>query len=91
MAVIRQRIEFVGRVQGVGFRYTCASLANHYGLIGWVRNEYDGSVVAELQGQLAQIDAVIADLQRGHFIRVDYVYRNNIGVEPNETGFRITG
>ena len=46
----RRRIEFHGRVQGVGFRYQAQKYASAYGLKGWVRNEYDGSVTMEVQG-----------------------------------------
>ena len=46
----REHIRFTGYVQGVGFRYRLSHLAQHYGVTGWVRNEYDGSVSAELQG-----------------------------------------
>ena len=34
------------------------------GATGWVRNEHDGSVTAELQGIVEQIDAVIEGLDR---------------------------
>ena len=47
----REAIRFEGSVQGVGFRYRMSQLARHYDVTGWVRNEYDGSVSAELQGR----------------------------------------
>ncbi|MDR2535518.1 MAG: acylphosphatase [Treponema sp.] len=39
-----------GRVQGVGFRYTCLSEASRMGLSGWVRNVRDGSVEVWAEG-----------------------------------------
>ena len=42
----REHIRFTGYVQGVGFRYRLSHLAQYYGVTGWVRNEYDGSVSA---------------------------------------------
>ena len=51
MAEVRKRIVFYGRVQGVGFRYTAKRLAQSLGLTGWVKNEYDGTVVMEIQGR----------------------------------------
>ncbi len=61
---LRRRYRFVGMVQGVGFRFTITNLANAAGATGWVRNEHDGSVTAEIQGIVEQIDAVIAGLDR---------------------------
>jgi acylphosphatase len=49
--VRRLRLHFVGEVQGVGFRWTARRVANELGLVGWVRNEPDGSVSMELQGR----------------------------------------
>lgn len=61
---IRRRYQFVGSVQGVGFRWTTTNLASSAGATGWVRNESDGSVTAEIQGIREQIDAVIEGLDR---------------------------
>ena len=61
---LRRRYHFVGTVQGVGFRFTTTNLANSVGATGWVENEYDGSVTAEIQGIAEQINAVIKGLDR---------------------------
>ena len=53
---IRVFYQFNGYVQGVGFRYRMSHLAGYFGVTGWVRNEYDGSVQAELQGLPEEID-----------------------------------
>lgn len=51
MAEVRKHIVFHGRVQGVGFRYTAKYLARSLELTGWVTNEWDGTVVMEVQGE----------------------------------------
>lgn len=51
MAEVRKHIVFYGRVQGVGFRYTAKYLANSLNLVGWVQNEWDGTVTMEVQGR----------------------------------------
>lgn len=51
----RLSLRFEGEVQGVGFRWTTRNLANKIGCTGWVRNEWDGSVSMELQGNDTQI------------------------------------
>lgn len=61
---IRRRYRFVGSVQGVGFRWTTTNLASSVGATGWVMNEYDGSVTAEIQGIREQVQAVIDGLDR---------------------------
>ena len=61
---VRRRYNFVGSVQGVGFRWTTTNLASSVGATGWVMNEPDGSVTAEIQGVREQVQAVIDGLDR---------------------------
>ena len=65
---IRVFYQFNGYVQGVGFRYRMSHLAGHVGVTGWVRNEYDGSVQAELQGLPEEIDMIIQRLCQDRYI-----------------------
>ena len=73
MAEIRQRIVFHGRVQGVGFRYTAKYLARSMNLTGWVKNEYDGTVVMEVQGSETLIFELMKGLNRNQFIQIDWI------------------
>lgn len=52
----RYRIVFVGRVQGVGFRFKSKEIARRLGLTGYVFNDYDGTVVMEVQGKVDRIE-----------------------------------
>ena len=79
--MIRKRIIFTGSVQGVGFRYRARHDAELYGCTGWVRNEYDGSVVMEIQGTEEQIDQVILAVERGTFVRIENMEVKSIPVE----------
>ena len=54
-----------GRVQGVGFRVFVAREAWRLGLVGWVRNEPDGSVHVVAQGGSPDLDALLESLHEG--------------------------
>ena len=87
--IIRCRLVFHGRVQGVGFRYVSQYAANEYGATGWVRNEYDGTVSMELQGTRAQIEQVILTLENSNYIRISQIDRKSIPTDPTEKRFRV--
>ena len=59
--IARQTI-FEGRVQGVGFRYSCKDFARGYDLTGFVQNVSDGTVKVIIQGEPAEIDAYLKDV-----------------------------
>lgn len=80
MAEIRKRMTFYGRVQGVGFRYTAKCLAQSLGLTGWARNEYDGTVLMEVQGREPMIHKLMEGLNRNMFITIDWIVSEEIPV-----------
>lgn len=87
--VIRKKITFYGWVQGVGFRYRACHAADHFGAVGWVKNNYDGSVSMEIQGTEEQIDQVILAIERGTYVRIENMDCRSIPVQPEEHAFRI--
>ena len=86
--MIRRHITFYGGVQGVGFCYRARHAADLYGCTGWVRNEWDGSVTLEIQGEEESIDQVILAIERGTYVRIENMDSRTIPVEPEERGFR---
>ena len=60
----RVRIEIMGAVQGVGFRFTTHSLARRHNLSGWVRNLYDGRVETLAQGTSSDLGSFLNDLRQ---------------------------
>jgi acylphosphatase len=79
-----------GLVQGVGFRWFASRHAHTLGLSGFVQNNHDDTVLAEVEGEKSAIEEFIAQLTIGP--RSAHVHR--VGVqwsEPNHAfnGFRI--
>ncbi|MBQ7534802.1 MAG: acylphosphatase [Stomatobaculum sp.] len=87
--IVRKRITFYGWVQGVGFRYRAYHAANHFGCTGWVWNEYDGSVIMEIQGTEQQINQVIFAVEQGTYVQIDRMDVKRLPVDPEERGFRM--
>lgn len=86
MAKVRKRMVFYGRVQGVGFRYTAKQMARSLGLTGWVKNEYDGTVLMEVQGREPMIHKLMEGLNRNMFIDISWIDSEDIPVQE-ENGF----
>ena len=86
--MIRRHIIFTGRVQGVGFRYRARHAASLYGCTGWVRNEWDGSVTMEIQGEPEAIDRVIHAIGAGRYVQTEGMKDKAIPVVDDERSFR---
>ena len=86
--MIRKRITFSGWVQGVGFRYRARHDADLYGCTGWVKNEWDGSVTMEIQGEEKDIDSVILAIERGTYVQIENMDSRTIPLVEDEYSFR---
>ncbi len=89
MDMVREHFIFTGRVQGVGFRYKVSRLARHSSVTGWVRNLSDGSVEAELQGREEALDIIVKQINEDAYIHVDWMVRNRIEPDLEESGFSV--
>jgi acylphosphatase len=56
---IRRRVLISGRVQGVGFRWSCRRMAESQGVSGWCRNLPDGRVEAVFEGDRAAVERAV--------------------------------
>jgi acylphosphatase len=61
----RLSIKIYGRVQGVGFRYAAYEGMKRLGLEGLRRNELDGSVYIEAEGDEAALKEFLAWCHKG--------------------------
>lgn len=90
MSVIRKRYIFYGSVQGVGFRYRAYYAAREYGVSGWVKNLYDGSVELEAEGSPESIEAMLLAIEKGRFVRILDFKCEEIPAK-GDTSFEIVG
>ena len=85
-----KHIIFIGRVQGVGFRFTAHRAAGRHQLTGFVRNVPNGTVEMLAQGRPEDIDDCIQDIKE-YF--AGYIRETKIGEippDPRYTDFKIT-
>ena len=54
-----------GRVQGVSFRYYTQRRATDLGLVGYVRNVWDGTVEVVAEGARVEVERLLAFLRAG--------------------------
>ncbi len=78
-------IRVQGYVQGVGFRYSVRRTAELYSITGFARNEPDGSVYMEAEGEKFNLELFLTWCRKGPgHGRVDKVFYSESTVQ----GFR---
>lgn len=85
----RAIIYYSGRVQGVGFRYSCRQLAKGYSVTGTVKNLEDGRVELIAEGEREEIEEYLEAIEESHlksFIRQKNIQWSN---PQGLTGFNI--
>jgi acylphosphatase len=65
MKQVRAEIIVTGLVQGVGFRYFVSRKANELNLVGYTRNQYDGTVLTIVEGEKYLIEELCKELKIG--------------------------
>lgn len=65
MAQVRLHAVVHGLVQGVNFRYYTALEARQMGVVGYVRNQWDGTVEVVAEGERSLLERLLAFLHRG--------------------------
>ena len=56
----RRQVIYRGRVQGVGFRFTCRHIAQSHAVTGFVKNLDDGNVQLVAEGAPEALDQFLA-------------------------------
>lgn len=87
---MNQKIKVIGKVQGVFFRKNTQDKALELGIKGWVQNEPDGTVLAEIEGTDEQVLQMLNWLQKGPGrAKVDEIKVLEKGKEKGYTHFDI--
>jgi len=71
---VYRRLNYQGRVQGVGFRYTASTIAKGFPVTGYVMNLSNGSVELFVQGQGASVEDflwAVSSAFDGHIEKTD--------------------
>lgn len=85
----RVQIKVEGNVQGVGYRFFTQRSACTLGIKGHVKNNPDGTVSIEAEGEPGQVDRFMEYVQKGpQWARVDQVSANEIPA-TGEKGFTV--
>lgn len=58
-------IAVAGRVQGVSYRDWTKRWAEARGIVGWVRNEADGTVSAQIEGPEEAVEEMVEAMRSG--------------------------
>jgi acylphosphatase len=87
---VANTIRVLGKVQGVFYRASTKNKAEEYGVVGSVRNEKDGSVYIEVEGDVAAIKKFISWCETGpQGAKVDKILVEE-SVSKNYKSFEIT-
>ncbi len=87
--VIRLSIRYTGVVQGVGFRATARNISRRHKVTGWVRNDPDGAVTLEVQGEACEVAAFREELSGALAQRIRGEHEAPAAVVISESNFVI--
>jgi len=85
----RWHMIFHGSVQHVGFRYTAMYFTRDLYITGWVRNNDDGTVEMEAQGNLSALRKFLLRLKGARHIHIENVEIKEIPTLPFDRKFRV--
>lgn len=88
--MIAKKITVTGDVQGVFYRHYTKKEATKLGLVGWTRNEHDGSVTIFAQGEEDKVNFLVEWAKTGSpMATVEKVETEETEVDANLKGFTV--
>ncbi|MBQ8928007.1 MAG: acylphosphatase [Oscillospiraceae bacterium] len=85
MQKIRKHMIFHGEVQEVGFRFASREIARKYGISGWVRNLWDGTVEMEAEGTQADLDCLVRELEQARWTWIEHIDMKEVPAQGGYT------
>ena len=85
----RIQVNFQGRVQGVGFRYTVVSLSHTFSVTGYVKNLGDGSVELVAEGNEDELLSFVREILSSGLQR--YIFNHTVFWENARGAFNTFG
>lgn len=85
------QVIYSGRVQGVGFRWTCRSIAKHHAVVGTVRNLVDGTVELFADGESQAVADLLDEIASAMAHNIQSIEAKAVTAEVPFEGFRILG
>ncbi len=86
---VGRRLIYRGRVQGVGFRYTAASIARRFSVRGYVKNLADGTVELVLDAEGGPSEAFLKAIEAAFHGYVDECLSEGFSLQEQFSGFEI--
>jgi len=83
--MIRAHIIFTGTVQGIGFRFTVKRYALSFNLVGWVKNQPNGSVEVMTEGPKESIEKLCQNIEECFD---GYIQNKRIQITPARSEFK---
>ncbi|MCM2369750.1 acylphosphatase [Aporhodopirellula aestuarii] len=89
MAIQRKVFRYRGDVQGVGFRVNAIQQARGLTIAGFVRNEPDGDVTMDVQGDAADLRELAKRVESSMKYKINETLVDTRDPLPDRTGFKI--
>ena len=87
--LICRRVIYHGRVQGVGFRDTTASIARRFPVTGYVKNLPKGTVELVVEGVPKNLDAFVAEVSARFARNIDRADCEELAIDESFVKFDI--
>jgi len=83
------QVIYSGRVQGVGFRWTCERISRDHAVSGTVRNLSDGTVELFADGEPSAVSSFLSDIEKAMSANIQSTQIQALKEDVSFQGFQI--